>query len=113
MKRGEIWTAAGGGDYAGKPRPVLIVQDDAFAETASVTVCLLTTHEVDASLVRIRIAPSANNGLREVSFAMADKITTVARSRLGEHLGALTPAAMAPVSRAIMVFLGLAGQARG
>lgn len=28
MKRGEIWTVAGGGDYAGKPRPVVIVQHD-------------------------------------------------------------------------------------
>ena len=25
MKRGEVWTAAGGKDYAGKPRPIVIV----------------------------------------------------------------------------------------
>ena len=30
MKRGEIWTMAGGSGYASKPRPVVIVQDDAF-----------------------------------------------------------------------------------
>lgn len=30
MKRGEIWTVAGGKDYGGKPRPVLIIQDDRF-----------------------------------------------------------------------------------
>jgi mRNA interferase MazF len=28
MRRGEIWTVAGGGDYTGKPRPALILQDD-------------------------------------------------------------------------------------
>ena len=28
MKRGEIWTVSGGKDYAGKPRPVVIVQED-------------------------------------------------------------------------------------
>ena len=28
MQRGEVWTAAGGKDYPGKPRPVVIVQDD-------------------------------------------------------------------------------------
>ena len=47
MKRGEIWTMAGGSGYAGKPRPVLIVQDDAFAERDSVTVCLITTDPAD------------------------------------------------------------------
>jgi mRNA interferase MazF len=30
MKRGEVWTVAGGADYAGKPRPVVILQDDSF-----------------------------------------------------------------------------------
>ena len=43
MKRGEIWTVAGAKDYAGKPRPAVILQDDRFDATGSVTVCLLTT----------------------------------------------------------------------
>ena len=33
MRRGDIWTVAGGKDYAGKPRPVVIVQDDSFDAT--------------------------------------------------------------------------------
>jgi mRNA-degrading endonuclease toxin of MazEF toxin-antitoxin module len=34
VKRGEIWTVAGGSGYAGKPRPAVIVQTDMFdAET--------------------------------------------------------------------------------
>ena len=37
MKRGEIWTVSGAG-YAGKPRPAVIVQDDRFDATASVTI---------------------------------------------------------------------------
>ena len=37
MKRAEVWTVAGGPDYAGKPRPAVILQDDAFAGTASNT----------------------------------------------------------------------------
>lgn len=112
MIRGEIWTAAGGPNYAGKPRPVLILQDDAFAETASVTICPLTTHALDAPLFRVAIEPSGGNGLRETSYAMADKVTTVARERLGERLGALPATAMAPVTRAVMLFLGLATSAR-
>ena len=33
MKRGDIWTVAGGKDYAGKPRPFVVVQDDSFDAT--------------------------------------------------------------------------------
>jgi len=43
---------AGGSGYAGKPRPVLIVQDDAFAERDSVTVCLITTDPADLPVFR-------------------------------------------------------------
>jgi mRNA interferase MazF len=38
---------AGGSGYAGKPRPVLIVQDDAFAERDSVTMCLISSDPTD------------------------------------------------------------------
>jgi len=60
--RGELWTVAGG-VYASKPRPALVIQNDAFAETGSVTVLPLTTTRVDAPLLRVPIAPSADNGL--------------------------------------------------
>jgi mRNA interferase MazF len=33
VKRGEIWTMAGGPGYATKPRPAVIIQDDGFSET--------------------------------------------------------------------------------
>ena len=42
MRRGEVWTVSGGG-HAGTPRPAVIVQDDRFDATASVTVCVFTT----------------------------------------------------------------------
>jgi mRNA-degrading endonuclease toxin of MazEF toxin-antitoxin module len=48
MRRGDIWTVPGGKDYAGKPRPVVILQDDRFDATASITVCAFTTDETDA-----------------------------------------------------------------
>ena len=35
MRRGELWTASAGQGYAGKPRPVLIIQDDRFDATAN------------------------------------------------------------------------------
>ena len=113
MKRGEIWTASGGPDYAGKPRPVLIIQDDQFDSTGSITTCPLTTQVHDAPLFRIAIDPTDDNRLRQPSFARADKIATMPRERLGKRLGALKPSAMAPINRAILVFLGLAGSGRG
>ena len=64
MKRGEVWTVAGGSDYVGKPRPAVIIQDDAFADTASVTICAMTTTAIAASLARVAIDPSPFNGLR-------------------------------------------------
>lgn len=112
MKRGEIWTASGGPDYAGKPRPVVIVQNDIFDETASVTICPLTSHGVDAGLIRPNIEPSSENGLRENSWAMADKLTTISRARLGKRIGVLASAEMTPIGRALVVFLGLVGPSR-
>lgn len=63
MKRGEVWTAAGGPDYAGKPTPVVVLQDDAFDATHSLTICPFTTSPADAPLMRLPIEPSDQNGL--------------------------------------------------
>lgn len=112
MKRGEIWTASGGPGYAGKPRPVIVVQADEFDETDSITICPLTTFSIGTRHARAAIEPTSDNGLREPCFAMVDKITTMPRDRLGKHLGKLKPTAMTPINQAILVFLGLAGSAR-
>ena len=77
MKRGEIWTVAGGKDYAGKPRPAVIVQDDRFDATASVTICVFTTDTTEAPLFRLAVQPTPENGLRAECRLMVDKITTV------------------------------------
>ena len=109
MRRGEIWTAAAGSGYVGKPRPVAIVQDDRFDATDSVTVCAFTTDPTDAPLFRLRIEPDEVNGLQPPCSLMVDKITTVPRSKLGYHVGRLSDEEMVRLGRAILVFLGLAG----
>jgi mRNA interferase MazF len=109
MRRGEIWTAAGGKDYAGKPRPVVIVQDDRFDATASVTVCAFTTDPTEAPLLRLPVEPDERNGLRAPCRLMVDKITTVPKTKLGSRLGQLDDEEMLRLNRAMMVFLGLAG----
>lgn len=109
MKRGEVWTVAGGPDYAGKPRPTVILQDDSFDATASATVCPLTTHIVDAPLLRLTIEPSELNGLHATSQLMIDKITTVSKAKLQKRVGRLADEDIVRLNRAVVVFLGLAG----
>ena len=108
MTRGEIYTAAARGAYTGKPRPVVIIQDDRFDATASVTVCPFTTNPVDAPLVRIPVEPSPDNGLDQPSHLMVDKLTTMPRAGLGDRLGRLRDDELVQLNRSLMVSLGLA-----
>jgi mRNA interferase MazF len=108
VRRGEIWTAAAGSGDAGKPRPVVIVQDDLFDATASVTVCAFTTDPTDAPLFRIPVDADDTTGIRQPSRLMVDKITTVPRSKLGARVGRLSDDDMTRLGRSIAVFLGLA-----
>ena len=109
MNRGEIWTASAGSGYVGKPRPVVIIQDDRFDATTSVTVCAFTTDPTDAPLVRLLVEADENTGIRESSRLMVDKITTIPHAKLGERVGQLSDDDMIRLSRALVVFLGLAG----
>ena len=113
MKRGEIWTLAGAKDYAGKPRPAVILQDDRFDMTDSVTVCAFTTDPTDAPLFRLSIEPSEGNGLRAVCRLMVDKITTVPKTKLGTRVGRLADEDVVRLNRAVLVFLGIAAPASG
>ncbi len=107
MKRGDVYIAAARRAYTGKPRPVVIVQEDRFDATASVTVCPVTTSAVEAPLTRISIEPSTLNGLDQPSRLMVDKVTTVPRASLGERLGRLRDRDLMALNRGLIVFLGL------
>ena len=108
MRRGDIWTVAGGRDYAGKLRPVVIVQDDSFDATDWVTVCAFTTDETEAPLFRLPVDPNDRNGLMATSRLMVDKITTVPKSKVGAQIGRLDNEDILRLNQAILVFLGLA-----
>ncbi|MPZ63324.1 MAG: type II toxin-antitoxin system PemK/MazF family toxin [Propionibacteriales bacterium] len=108
MRRGDLYTAAARGTYTGKPLPVAIIQDDRFDATASVTICPLTTNPVEAPLARIAVEPSPVNGLEQPSQLMVDKVTTMPRVNLRDHLGRLQETELVQLNRALIVFLGLA-----
>ena len=108
MKRGEVWTVSGGANYTGKPRPAVIVQEDRFDQTSSITLCAFTTDPTDAPLLRMLIEPTDRNGLKSASRLMIDKITTVPKARLGQRIGKLNDEDTVRLNRALTVFLGLA-----
>jgi mRNA interferase MazF len=109
LKRGDIWTVSGRKDDAGKPRPAVVLQDDRFDATESVTICPLTTDSTDAPLFRLPIEPTERNGLRSPSQLMVDKMTTVSKTRVGRQIGRLSDQDMTRLNRSVVVFLGLAG----
>jgi mRNA interferase MazF len=109
VRRGEIWSVAGGGDYAGRPRPAVILQDDRFDATSSITICAFTADPTPAPLFRLPIEPNDRNGLRSPCRIMVDKVTTVPKGRLGARMGQLDDEDIVRLNRALLVFLGLAG----
>lgn len=108
MRRGDLVTVALQGDY-GKPRPALIVQTDQFAALATVAILPLTSHRVDAPLLRLTLEPSPENGLRGPSQIMLDKPMTVKVDKISSAFGHLDDTAMVSVNRLLALFLGLAG----
>ena len=107
MRRGDLVTVAMSGDF-GKPRPVLVIQSDHFDATATVTVLLISSTQVDAPLIRQTVEPSAGNGLRKPSQIMIDKAMTVRRDRVGPPFGRLEDDAMIAVNRSLALFVGFA-----
>lgn len=101
-------TVSGGKEYAGKPRPVVILQDESFDATASITICAFTTDPTDAHLFRLLVEPNERNGLRSPFRLMVDKITTVPKSKVGERIGRLDDEDVVRLNQAVLVFLGLA-----
>ena len=80
---------ADGSGYASKPRPVVIVQDDAFTARDSIVVCLITTDATALPVFRVAVDPTEESGLRATSRLIVDKVTTVPRNRLGQCFGRL------------------------
>jgi mRNA interferase MazF len=68
----------------------VIVQDDRFHKTDSITVCPFTTDPTDMPVFRLAVEPSEVNGLPAVSRLIMDKITTVPKSKVRTRVGRLS-----------------------
>jgi mRNA interferase MazF len=107
VRRGDVVVVALQGDL-GKPRPAVAVQSDLFNATHStVSVCPLTTTEVDADLFLIRIPARKGNGLSTTSYVMVDKAFPARREQIGRRIGKLTPREMTSIDEALRLWLGL------
>lgn len=109
MTRGDVVVVAASGDY-GKPRPAVIVQSDAFPSNhPSVIVCQATSRVLEATEFRITVEPRPDNGLRVRSQIIADKPTTVRRSRIGQRIGRLSREEMTRLNAALVFAVGIGG----
>ena len=107
LKRGEVVLCALPGDF-GKPRPAVVAQSNLFNEThASIVVCPLTTHRVDAPLFRISVPSAKRNGLAAPSQIMVDKLTAIKASRIEKKIGRLSEAQLAKLNRALKLWLDI------
>jgi mRNA interferase MazF len=105
ITRGDIVVAVLPGDY-GKGRPAVVVQSDAFNAThASIVVCPITTHLVDAPLFRVALASSAETGLEAPSQVMADKVMAIKRERIARVIGRVEAMGMREVDHALQLWL--------
>jgi mRNA interferase MazF len=109
VKRGEIWTAAGAADYAGKPRPWLVFQSDTMGIEASVILLGFTTDITESATIRPLVTPTPENGLHAMSRLMVDKISAIPRNKLGKPIGRLTDEQMEEAEMALLMTLGFAG----
>ena len=106
VSRGDFVTIALPGDY-GKPRPALVVQDDAFRALPSVTILPLTSELHEWPQFRITIHPTRRNGLRQASQVAVDKTATVPRAKIGQRIGRVDATTLRSVEMALARFLGL------
>ena len=106
MKRGEIWWVAFGPAGEGeirKERPALIMSNDASNRHLNRVQVVPFTSSVE----RVYPSEALVELLGRPAKAMADQLTTVAKSRLVNRVGQISAADLHRVERAVMLQLGL------
>lgn len=107
IQRGDIVVCVLQGDY-GKARPAVVVQSDLFNAThASIAICPVTSHLVDAPLFRLNLASNQTNGLLKESQIMVDKIGAIKIEKIQQKIGSLTVHEMQSLDNALKLWLNL------
>lgn len=110
MRRGEIYTAATGSGFGGKPRPVVVVQADAYVPSAHVVVALIGSPVENPPSLRVPVVATPANGLGRDSLVEVDLLVTVKHDKFGPRCGILEARVMREVDRALLTLLGFNGR---
>jgi mRNA interferase MazF len=108
-RRGDVWLVSLGAGRSGEPgknRPAIVVSADQLASGSpnEPIVVVPLSSSVPSSALRPEIVAE---GVERPSRAVCGTVRGVARSRLLRKLGALTPAKLAEVDRALALVMGL------
>ncbi|MBN1630607.1 MAG: type II toxin-antitoxin system PemK/MazF family toxin [Thermoleophilia bacterium] len=106
MRRGEVWWVAFGPSYGGeirKDRPAIIVSNDASNRHLNRVQIVPLTSNTERVYPSDALVTLAGTPIK----AMADQLTTVAKSRLTHPAGVVSPADLRRVEQAIRVQLSL------
>ncbi len=107
IQRGDIVVCALQGDY-GKARPAIVVQSDLFNAThASIAICPITSHLVEAPLFRLQLNCTQANGLQKDSQIMVDKINVIKADKIQQKIGNLSVHEMQELDNALKLWLNL------
>lgn len=112
IERGEIYDFDFGPQRDSRQegrRPALVVQTNLLnrVEGYGLTVVVPLSTKGRASPSHVRIDPTIENGLSEVSFAKCEQIYTVPTSLLGIKRGAASSADMFLIKQALLAVLAL------
>lgn len=107
LSRGDVVTAVFPGEL-GKPRPAIVLQANEFLVTyTTVLCCPLTTHLIEAPLLRPLIEPTVDNGLLHASQVMVEKITPVRKEAIGQQIGRLPESDLTRIEVSLVQVTGL------
>ena len=91
-----------------KTRPALVLQNDIANRYSPVTIVAAITSQFEERIYPTEVLIKASEaGLTADSVALLNQIRSIDRRRLVRRLGAVRPATMTNVERALMISLGL------
>jgi mRNA interferase MazF len=108
MRRGQIVSTVGRGDFSRKLRPSLIVQAEAFnTYHPAITVCPITSSVSGDILYRVPVSRAAGNGLLADSEVEIDLVQAIRRERIRGLIGMASDEIMFNVDQALRRWLAL------
>lgn len=105
--RGDLVIVSLPGDY-GKARPAVVIQNNRLqGKLESYVIALLTTFDDGTKVLRVVVQPTSENGLRQISRVMVDKLYSIPEHRIDQHIGRLDDISLQLVDRALYMLLDL------